>query len=362
MSTSYGGRYDKPLGAGPRAFGGAGHNLGIEALAGETEMVTIFDDFNSIIHSDTFGDGVGGDWGVLGWTLTDDGTPVADYIGMNDPTSQLPFDSCIRIRPGTDGDEGGQMQLDLLNNAVAVPTSAHNFQHLWLENTAQPGVTALDNTVSIFAMRVGFKPDFDSANTNFDGKAYIGWAEAGDTSILTETGVTMATPIITQNETGPLVGFCFPEDGTINGVSQRLLTGIAYVEGTNFTQLVPAGGMDATVANGAETAGDMMWWDLAVKLTVTDMSDNDDNGFTEFFYRRVPPLLGGNIQQATVGAGAVGQAANAWIRHPTVLENQTPNNDVVLVPTIEVICGPTAGNDFECALDWWAFGRGRTSR
>ena len=47
---------------------------------------------------------------------------------------------------------------------------------------------------------------------------------------------------------------------------------------------------------------------------------------------------------------------------PTVLLNQTPNHTVALVPTIEVINGPTANRDGVFLVDWWAFGCSRFSR
>jgi hypothetical protein len=91
MATSYSARYGRPLGVSNRGFGGAGLNLGIEALCGETEMVTTFDDFNGSVGTEAFNGTT--NWETLGWTLSEVGTtPTADTISMNDPAIQTsPF-------------------------------------------------------------------------------------------------------------------------------------------------------------------------------------------------------------------------------------------------------------------------------
>ena len=50
-----------------------------------------------------------------------------------------------------------------------------------------------------------------------------------------------------------------------------------------------------------------------------------------------------------------------WIAHPTVLSNQIPTGDRVLVPTIEGVNGP-AGGEIDLLVDWWAFGMSRMDR
>ena len=224
--SDYGNKYGRPIGASRDAFGGAGLNLPVGCLEGEGDMIYTFDDFNGFVAGEAFdSDGILED---TGWTLAQDGTPTDDLISMNDaPTVTSDFDSCLRIFPGTDGDQGGNMQLDMVNGTV-VGNGEPRFPHIWIpEDAAVPSTSGvagevLDNTTWVFACRIGLRADLTTTSSgNFDGKVYIGWAEAGATTILTETGVTMATPIITQAETGPMVGFCIPEDGSINGISQR---------------------------------------------------------------------------------------------------------------------------------------------
>lgn len=342
----------------PKGMGGAAGGMGIEALAGDSDLVTVFDDFNHVVPNDEFGATTGdadtSPLGDAGWVLTDVGSPVAETVGINDPTDvSQGFESCLRIFTGTADDAGGNMQLDLINadlasgaNHLTSLSSPSSFAHIWIPETGA-GAAELDNTVWTFACRVGMESG--AADGLWAAKYFIGWAEAGDTGILTPGGGA-----ITQAETGPLVGFHCGEDGSIDGISQRTVN-TAYAEGTNFTELLAAGETDGTVANGAVTAGDIMWFDLALRMTITDMSDNDANGSTEFFYRKVLPATG------IVGQTPI-RGVNPWIRHPTVLLNQTPNNDVALVPTIEVINSDDAGEDATFYLDWWAFGTSRFSR
>jgi hypothetical protein len=330
-------------------------------------MIYTFDDFNGFMAGEAFNaDGV---WEDSGWVLVQDGTPTGDLVSMNSaPTNTSDFDSCIRIEPGTDGDQGGNMQLDATNGTFIGGT--YLFPHIWIPDSVTvpsgstatgAALTALDDSTWVFACRIGLRADVTTTGDgDFDGKVFIGWAEAADSSILTETGVTMATPIITLTETGPLVGFVIPEDGSINGVSQRT-PGTAYAEGTNFTKLVDAGGVDGTVANGAKVLADTMWFDLALRMDITDMSDDAANGSTRFFSRgplnRTSPANAGKDEFAQPGKGY-----EPWQEHGTVLTHQTPNNNERLVPTIEVIDGPSAGVDMVFYLDWWTMGRSRVSR
>ena len=156
----------------------------------------------------------------------------------------------------------------------------------------------------------------------------------------TDPGIlTAADGTIAQAETGPLVGFHVGEDGSIDGISQRTVN-TAYAAGTNFTELFAAG-----EPNG--TAGVAKWYDLAVVLDITDMSDNAANGTTTFYTRRVRSV-------------ALDPKLPVWRKHATVLSNQTPNNNLNLTPTIEVVNGPA--NLSDVLVDWWAFGATRFSR
>lgn len=352
MSTNYSGRYSKPLGCSLNAMGGAAQDMGIEALTGEGDWITVFDDFNGHVPAEGF-DGVT-NWETMGWILTEDqavvGAVNGDVIGMNAAaTNTADFDSCISITTSTDEDNGGNMQLDPVN--ATLPASANNgggFPHIWIPDSAtvggygsSPALTALDHTQWMFACRIGFKADITTTGDgNWNGKVFIGWAEAGDASILTSTD-----GLITQAETGPLVGFHVCELGEIYGVAQRTAS-VAYAEGTNRVTLYPAGGVDGTLANGATTVGDTMWFDLALRMDIVDASEAADNGRIRFYHRRVLP----------------NRPLGSWIPHITALDNVTPNNNERLVPTIESLNGPTAGQDTMVFVDWWAFGRNRPNR
>lgn len=322
---------------GPLLAAGTGsglfENLLIEATKGASDVVTVFDDFNQVFIQESFGDA--GHFEPNGWTLTDVGAPAADTIGINGAYAALPYDSCIRINAGTAADTGGNAQLDPIAGGASTI-----FPHIWLPESGA-GAAILDNTIFVFACRIGF---ISNAAT-WDGKVFIGMAEAADVGIL-----TAATGEIAQAETGPLVGFHVGENGRIDGISQRTVN-TAYAEGTNRTNLYAAG----SAAHG--TAGLAKWYDLAIRMHITDMSDNAANGSTTFYTRQV-----GAVTKAPGSPGNpnVTDSLSVWRKHGTILTNQTPNNDVALVPTIEVANGPT--NLSDVLVDWWAFGLSRFSR
>jgi hypothetical protein len=334
-------------------MGGAALNMGLDAIMGGTDMITVFDDFNSIIKgADTFGgDAIFED---SGWVLTDDASaPTGEEISMNDPSDvDVWAPSCLKIFVGTNDDAGGNMQLDLINGAIGTLVGTADFPHLFIPETAA-GVTVLDNTVWVFACRIGLRADLTTTGSgNWEAKCFIGWAAAGDTSILDhDTGVI-------TDANGELFGFHINETGCIDGISKRT-AGDSMVESTNWTRLVSTGGVDGTVANGYTTAGDTAWFDLALRMNITDMSAAAANGFTEFFYRRVPMCA--TAPGLDPGGDRPGRGT-AWRRHSTVLSNQTPNGAVAHVPTIEVLNGPTADQDCVVMVDSWAFGCSRLSR
>jgi len=357
--SGYGERKSRAVGLNDKAFGGPGMNLGLEAVFGEGDMITTFDDFNRVVLSEGFSDTA--QWAASGWTLTEDltVTAVGDLIWMNDPNvTGADFDSCIRVYPGTADDAGGQMKL------TSSTLSAVSYPHIWIPgNNAIPsggGVTATktDETTWVFACRIGLQADNPNtaAISNWTGGVYIGWAGQGDTSILDHD-----TKIITVNGEGPLVGFHVTTDGEIRGVSKRV-SNSAAVEGTSYVSLVAAGGVDSTVANGAETIGDTMWFDLALRLHITDRSSGAANGFTTFSHRgplnSTAPINPGHAQFEYPGEGYP-----PWIEHTTTLIHAGPNESSAdLIPTIEVINGPTANEDCVFYLDWWAMGCSRPSR
>jgi hypothetical protein len=358
---AYSARYQHALGCSDKAFGGAGLNLGIEALGGDLDMVTVFDDFNDCLLQDAMdaatGDAATSHWEDNGWVLSDVSATAAT-IEMNDPnTTANAFTSCIKIFTGTADDAGLNAQLDILNADDASGASnltsnySRPFPHIWLPET-DAGVALADYTSYVFACRVGMEGG--ASDGLWDGKYYIGLAAAGDTTILTTTTGEMDI----ATEAGPHVGFHCHEDGSIDGVSQRTAT-TTQAAGTNFTELVAAGDSDSTVANGLVTAGDIFWIDLAFRIDFADVSETTGNGWTTFYKRAVPPLRQASGVQR---AGYVAPQNPPWVKHGTVLTDQTPNHSVAMVPTIEALNSPTGGEDMTLYVDWWTMGATRFSR
>ena len=357
MATDYSARYGKTLGGSTDAMGGAAAGCNLEALTGDTEMVTVFDDFNGIVLTDEFDEAT--NWEPSGWTLTQDAgvAGVGAQISMNDPieaTTTHDYSSCIQIYGGTADNSGGNMQLDLLNNTYGTPTTAHEFQHIWIPTTltipaggdlsgvATDAGEALDNTSWMFATRVGFRASHlaTAGDGDWEGAFFIGWARAGDTSLIThDTGVITGAANMCH-------GFHVCILGEIYGVSKRIAGDAVSAAVGNYTEIRGAGSVDNTVANGCAVAYSTCWWDLAMRIDITDQSLDTGNGFTTFYTRRVIP----------------GEPLRPWEQHGTVLENETPNYAVSGVPTIELIQGATAGEDCSVLIDWWAMGRNRVNR
>jgi len=355
MTTDYSGRYTKPLGCNRHAMGGAAEGLGIEALAGDTEMVTVFDDFNGVVKEEGWGDAA--TWETNGWVLTEDAgvASVAESISMNDAAvTTYDYSSCIQIYGGTADNSGGSMQLDALNGTINAPVTNHSFEHIWipevltipagggLAGAAGDAAEALDHTSWMFATRVGFRADHLAAAGagDWEGAFFIGWAAAGDTSLIT-------------HDTGVITGaanMCFGLHvcilGEMYGVSKRLEADAVSAAVGNYTQIQPAGSVDNTVANHCDVAGQTCWWDFAMRMDITDMSDDTANGTTRFWSRRVLP----------------GVPLGPWNLHPTTLTNETPNAGDAVVPHIELITSAAAGEDCSVLIDWWAFGRNRVNR
>jgi hypothetical protein len=338
-------------------MGGAALNMDIGCLAGESEMVTVFDDFNHVMESMAPADADG--FEECGWVVTDTNAATAATLSMNDPIiAANGFDSCLRLNAGTKADSGISMQLDHMNadmlstaDQLTTLSGRYNFPHMWIPDATT--ATGLDYTTWTFACRIGLYTPHATGLWTTGGKMFIGWAEAGDTSVM-----ATATGAITIASTGPLVGFHIPEDGSIDGICHRTAA-TAMAEGTNFTELVATGAANSTLANGVGTIGDIVWWDLALRMNITDNSEAV-NGSTQFFYRRVLP----EAATTAPGGGATPTTAlSPWSVHGTTLDNQTPANTAAqgaLVPTIEVINGPTDDADF--FVDWWSFGCSRYSR
>jgi len=342
--ASYGTRVSRAIGSSDKAFGGAGLNLPAECLAGEGDMIGIFDDFNNVV---TFETGAGTThWETMGWEIAGVGTQTGTEIGMNDAANaDVPFDSCIRLHCGSVDDAGATMHLDRFTNTAAIASGNSTFPHIWLANNST--ATSLDNTTFVFACRVGIVPE----GTTATGKAFIGWTGAASGPVMTAgTGVIISG----DANDDQCVGFHINGDpnqaANISGVSQRVGTA-AYAEGTNFTDLTG-------VWNTGLTAGAPVWYDLALRLDITDRSDDAANGATRFYHRKLNSL---SVPSGRDVFSLPGEGYAPWIEHGTVLSNASPNGDLVLVPTIEALNGPAGGAIF-LLVDWWAFGMSRLDR
>ncbi len=348
--SGYGERKSRAVGLNDKAFGGAGLNLSLDAVMGEGDMITVFDDFNGRVDVEGFGDSAF--WDILGWVLTEDAgvTPVSDQVGMN---SGLDCNSCISLDPGTADNSGGQLMLDPVGGAL--PTiSGHAAPVMYIPRNGYVrtggvggGLDPADNTTWVFACRVGLQSG-DTTSGNWDSRVYVGWHRS--TSALVHDSDLLTT------STAPC-GFHFLTDGSLRGLAKRT-NGESEVEGTSWTELLPAGSADGTLANGASAIGDTMWFELAVRMQIDDASSTTDNGSVRFFHRgptNIPATVNpGSSQFTNPGEGYI-----PWIEHPTALINATPTLNADYFPCIEVINGPTGGNDCIVYLDWWTMGRSR---
>jgi len=340
--ASYGTRVSRAIGASDKAFGGAGLNLPAECLAGEGDMIGIFDDFNGVMLTEA-GNGTA-HWETQGWILADFGVPVADGVGMNDIDGAGAFDSCIRLNAGTADDTGITMQLDRVTATHPQGSGGNLFHHIWLADNAT--ATSMDNTTFVFACRVGIIPE----GTTATGKAFIGWSGAANATIQTATtGVLLTGDANTDQKVGFHINGETDQAANISGISQRVGT-TGYTEGTNFTDLTG-------VWNTGLTAGAPVWYDLALRMDVGDRSATA-NGSTRFYHRKLNSL---SVPSGKDVFSLPGEGYAPWIEHGTVLENQIPNGTSPLVPTIEAVNGG-AGGEIDLLVDWWAFGMSRLDR
>jgi hypothetical protein len=261
MATSYSGRYSRPLGAGDNAFGGAGLNLGIEALAGETEMITTFDDFND--RRDAAAVAGAGD-PRPGWFSSVINVATGNLINLNDPgaTPQpVAFQSSLRVLPGTIEDAGVNLQI--------VGGTDGSSPHVWIQDRDADAAGG-DNTSIVFACRVGVGLAAAAAGEVWQGKFFVGFAISGDVQVLNNT-----TGEIDLATDGPLLGFHMAEDGHIDLISVR--DGIAgpLVDGTHFTQLVDTS-WNANLQPELGTANHQpTWFDLALLGSGADRRDTE---------------------------------------------------------------------------------------
>lgn len=358
MATVYSSRHSKPLGGGDNAFGGAGLNLGIEALAGETEMVTMFDDFNDR----SLQAAAAVDIPRPGWDSNVINTATANGTSINDPASTPQprhFESSLRIVAGTDEDAGVNMQIIGIGGAATQTPSPH----MWIQDR-DADAAGNDNQSVVFACRIGLGLGGAAAGDTWQGKAFIGWALSGDVQVLAQ-----ATGAIDLATAGPLLGFHVAEDGHIDLISVRDGFAGPLVDGTHFTQLVGTGWNDDLIAIG--NAGHRpIWFDLALRAEFRDASNAADNGAVQGFAR--PQLTQAAVANVTPvpGRRPVEQSSAAvanptdWRPQGVSLQNQLPSDTgLEIVPTIE--CqngGAVVGEDVIMWVDWWSFGVSRSSR
>lgn len=339
----YSSRHSVPLGGNRHALGGAGLNLDVSALGGETDMATAFEDFNQNVALA----GAGANTPLPGWTATDI-TGVAGQVGINPQVSLQHFASSLTITCGATANGGLNLQ----------PIGDSRSPYIWISDDVTP--TSQDQTIFTFACRVGLGNAIGVGP--WEGKAFVGFAGNPDAGVMTAVGGALAVPSFNG-----LVGFHVAEDGHVDFVSQRLAA-TALVAGTNFTPVFPAGTIDFTFAE------QIVWLDLAFVLTFVDGSDATNNGSAEAFVRRVP-LPGGPVDTANtqvVGRESRYTSGNdvatdaPWSPAGAVLLNQNPRPSSAngeLIPTIELLNGPTgAAQQSTLLLDWWSMGHSRLSR
>jgi hypothetical protein len=357
MATNYSGRFSKPLGGNRHAFGGAGLNLDLGALSGQTDIATVFDDMNHNIATVAYTAlPLAGSISDFGWVTTLVGAG-GGTVGVGTLLNST-LDANYLVP-----DEGANMQLQPVVGVGGIGAAA--FPHYRFRSST----TSLDHNVYVFACRVGYQ----SSGTS-QAKLYLGWAEGGDVDIMDPATGVLSTAA-GAGQAGPLLGFHINLDPAVTPnislVSQRV-HGVAFVEGTNFTAMRSGADVPVDPASGQAT-GEVIWHDLALLCHGIDNSDNTNNGSVTGFFRRVPTIsddFGSTIITDPVAAGLRETSASdgdspdsgRWVKHPTVLLNQIPTMGGAigsLVPTIEVIAGPATNGSF--LIDWWAFGVSRPS-
>ena len=341
MATIYSARSSKPLGAGRHAFGGAGLNLGVDALSGEGDIITTVEDFNGqLTDGGITGNRPGGAWTSLA-------IGVGATASVNDLALGNPYESSARLNCGGAVDAGGNAQQNVDSPAPRI----------WLPDTSV-APTTLDHTVVTLACRVGIISDAPT----FDGKFFIGFAQDGDQDVMVVTSGAIAVA-----STGALVGLHINADiAVIPNISliAKRAPAAAMAQDVNFTNLIS--GVDSFETG--LTAGVPRWFDLAFRMSITNMSDVNSNGGVRAYFRRVPEAGGafetpnreapGLRETQASDSGAV--KVEEWREHNVVLENQSPNDATALVPTIEFLNGPTNESDF--LVDWLVMGISRFSR
>jgi hypothetical protein len=352
MATVYSSRHSKPLGAGRHAFGGGGLNMGVDALFGETELITVFEDYN--MQFADVAPGPGAPHGA--WDTVAIGG-VGPRVSVNDPAVSTIFHSAILLNCGATGDGGINGRLENATTGLQ--------DTMWFPGNV-PAANA-DHTVLTFSCRVGLNTD--DAGGVFDGKAFFGFAIVGDTDIMDPATGAIAT--VAGAVDGPVVGIHFNADPAVTPnislIAQRTF-GTAPTEGVNFTTMVDGA---TNTWNQGLTAGVFRFFDVGFRMWVKNSDDANDNGQIRGYWRQVPEI-GGSFETANRVAPGLRESkasdsgavkVEEWSEHDVVLENQTPHDAARLVPAIEVLNGPAApGNEADFLLDWWAMGISRFSQ
>lgn len=322
----------------------------LESLVGvpEGSLATVYYEFNDYVEAQDPDGLLVGDlllyadegpiWDQNGWRWWWSGTPYTagtkPHIAMNNRDSGQSFQSALRFFFGGLSGTGQIYQLD---KRWWVHTHSGDAP---LANFFVPDrdiATSLDGKVLLAAYRVGFREDHPSDGTDCNGDwnhgAFIGQASPPQPYTADKVILDPATKLIAQPEQSSLWGWHARPDGSLWGISQRTID-TPYVEGTNETQVIGPGGLDGTIANGTLYDGGTLWFDLVASLEVTDWSDDQSNGQSRFWHRKVVPGLG--------------STQVPLIEHGTALPNQIPgesDDDDDLIFSLEGNHGVTAGCD-----------------
>lgn len=335
MATGYSSRHSKPLGGNRHALGGAGLNLNVAALSGESEMVHVFDDFDDAHVAAA----VGNDDPRTGWLSTVRGAPAGHNVNINPLIPSGRHYSCLTVVAGTVASTG-------INVLVDDPALASNPIINWPDRT---DTEAMDNTSYVFACRIGMRI---SAGSVWDGQAFIGIAEETDVGILN----LVATAGLESPTSNGLIGFHIASDGHIDLISMREGK---VITAANFTQVV------STNWNQNLGTGDhnITWFDLAFRAEVTDWGDDADNGAVIGYHRQLGGALPSPGRRPVEQSSPTTPNINAWVENPTRVLNETPFDAGInqTVPAVEVING-LGPNLSEVWVDWWLQGISRMSR
>lgn len=348
-----------PLLGARQLFGGAGEDLSIVAAQGESELVTVFDDFNDYVPltdpalatSDT----AVNHWEDCGWITAAIGAPAAAQIGMNDATVGFETRSSIFVNPGTAADTGLIAQYDPVTAAESIEGGLAAVDNIDLTTGGRrftsyimpPRSTSdiADMTKFIFACRVGLVTSVANA---WNGKVFIGFAQANRANVLVSADGSMNTAAETPGPIGFHINGDPGSDTGIFGIMQRT-GGTAYATGTNRVLIAPLTEITTNLL-----ASNISWFDLAVRVVTSDVSAN--TGGTEFFYRKVGQF---GPLSAPGPNGTIVVATTPWRSMGTLAA--VPNLGAMMFPTIEAQNGPAA-TLVDCYIDWWAIGRSRARR